>query len=1391
MLAGLKIGPKIATVAAAITIVAVVISGTVSYVILRETLEQEKLSKLTSISELKAGQIEDYARQISGQIRTFSQDRMVIDAVRAFTGAFGSIRAELADRSSEFGKFDAQVEQYYESEFLPRLNPRREMPASVQDYWPPDASARLLQYFFIADNDNPTGSKHLLDSATDYSSYSATHQLYHPAIRSFLEEFGYYDIFLVENATGHIVYSVFKEIDFGTSLLTGPYKDTNFASVFRQAREAGSPNEIFIEDFRPYGPSYDAQASFIASPIFDGTEQVGVLIFQMPVGRINDVMTSQGNWASVGMGITGESYLVGADQTARSQSRVLLEDPARFAVAMQAAGLADSVIERIVERKDPIGLQPVKSAASQAALGGEAGAGIVSSWLGIDVLAAYRPLDIEGLNWAIVSEIAKAEALAPVDRLRNRLLLLSAALLLAGVVIASWFARSITQPVRTLADAAKSLAAGKLDEKVAKSSSDEIGDLAENFEQMRRQLRSTIAEIEQQKGQLEVKVQERTAELDVALKQSEASEVRVTSIVQASPDAIITIDKAGIVQMFSKSAEEMFGFSAEEIVGQNISRLMPQEYAVRHDELLGRYDPGRESSVVDKSRELVGMRRNGEPFPIEEKVTKVEVGDEIFFLGLIRDITEQKELEEREKKANIELADAKEQAEAANQAKSDFLANMSHEIRTPMNAIIGLSDLCLRTELQPKQKDYLTKVKRSADSLLGIINDILDFSKIEAGKLDMEEIDFAIDDVLDNLGTVAMVKAQAKGLELLFARAADVPAHLLGDPLRLGQILINLCNNAVKFTEKGQVVVRVELKESLGDKVKLQFSVEDSGIGMNEEQMGRLFKSFSQADTSTTRKYGGTGLGLAISKQLSEMMGGEIWVESEPGKGSAFCFTAVLGVGEPQEDRDFVPSPDLRGTHALVVDDNPISREIIRTYLESITFSVQEAESGAEAIELLQSGADPVQFIVMDWMMPGMNGLDVAAKIKSELNLAKDPKIVLISAFAGSELAEKPGGENIEVFLTKPVSPSHLFDAAMQCFGQARRKTQTADDALATADQSIQGARILLVEDNEINQQVATELLQQAGFSVDVANHGEEALSKLESGELYDCVLMDIQMPVMDGFTATARIRAQDKFSDLPIVAMTANATKEDRDRSLEAGMNDHVPKPIDPKLLFATLKQWIHQRSGLGEAVAVTEPGVQAETSAALPVSEHLDTATGIERVAGNVQLYQKILAKFVDSQGNAIAEIKGQIAANDWEAAERSAHTLKGVAGSIGAARLQEIAARLEANIRDGVNDLNDVYAQTEQKLDAVVATIASVSNMAALESKQPELSVDEFAHLIADLRSKLEAYDADADSVLTKITSHELPDEQRSAFGRLQQKLDGYDFDGALEILNGLVG
>src|ERR1700757_2094267 len=489
---------------------------------------------------------------------------------------------------------------------------------------------------------------------------------------------------------------------------------------------------------------------------------------------------------------------------------------------------------------------------------------------------------------------------------------------------------------------------------------------------------------------------------------------------------------------------------------------------------------------------------------------------------------ETRKLLEQTQTQAADLAVAKGAAEAATKAKSDFLANMSHEIRTPMNAIIGMTHLALKTQLSPKQADYLTKVKFAAHALLGIINDILDFSKIEAGKLDIERTDFRLEDVLDNLSTIVSQKAQDKNLEFLIAAQHDIPPNLVGDPLRLGQILINLVNNAVKFTERGEVSVTVALEERLADRVKVRFSVRDSGIGMTPEQSARLFQAFTQADTSTTRKYGGTGLGLSISKRLVEMMEGTIWAESEPGEGSTFHFTAWFGVGSEEKRKRFVP--DLAGIRALVVDDNAQAREILTEALRAFALRADSASSGEDAVReiVAADSTDPYRLVLMDWHMPGMDGLQATRIIKRNNRLQHVPKIVMVTAFGREEIRTQAEEIGVESYLLKPVNQSLLYDTLVDLFGvggkddrSRARKGDTAYDAT--------GIRVLLVEDNEMNQQVATELLESAGAIVTVANHGGEAVKILTDGDKapeFDVVFMDLQMPEMDGFTATKLLRS-------------------------------------------------------------------------------------------------------------------------------------------------------------------------------------------------------------------------------------------------------------------------
>jgi two-component system, sensor histidine kinase and response regulator len=680
------------------------------------------------------------------------------------------------------------------------------------------------------------------------------------------------------------------------------------------------------------------------------------------------------------------------------------------------------------------------------------------------------------------------------------------------------------------------------------------------------------------------------------------------------------------------------------------------------------------------------------------KVVKDDNGKPTDMFGVTQDISEFKLLEN-------ELVQAKRKAEEATEMKSMFLANMSHEIRTPMNAIIGLSHLALRTALSPKQRDYVSKIHNAGTSLLAVINDILDFSKIEAGRLDIEATDFRLDDVISSVTTLTAQKAYDKGLEFLAHVAPRIPEHLLGDPLRLGQILTNLVNNAVKFTEQGEIRLNIELVERTGEKVQLKCSVRDTGIGMTPEQSARLFQPFTQADMSTTRKHGGTGLGLTISRRLVELMGGRIWLESEAGAGTTFFFTVWLGVGAATGSGRIVPEK-LGRLRVLIVDDNAAAREILQEPLSAVASRVDAVASGKDAIAAIQErdATDPYDIVFMDWRMPGMDGLQASRHIKHDETLSHRPAIVLVTAFGREEVREEAERLQLDGFLLKPVTRSMIVDTLVNVFSEGGEDLRGAADVEQAS--RLRGARILLTEDNEINQQIAVELLESAGATVTVANNGREAVEMLSGpGQPpYDIVLMDLQMPEMDGYQATARLRADSRLAALPIIAMTAHATVEERQRCLAAGMNDHVAKPIDPAVLFETVARFYKPAE---DAPAPDRPA-SATPVEALPSIAGLDTSDGLARVGGNRKLYVKILRQFADQQGPAIDQVADGLASGDLALAERLAHTLKGVAGNIGATEVQSFAALLERAIRDRAP--GDEIERARQRVGAVLGPLTT---------------------------------------------------------------------------------
>lgn len=733
-----------------------------------------------------------------------------------------------------------------------------------------------------------------------------------------------------------------------------------------------------------------------------------------------------------------------------------------------------------------------------------------------------------------------------------------------------------------------------------------------------------------------------------------------------------------------------------------------------------------------------------------------------------------------------QLREARQTAESANQTKGQFLANMSHEIRTPLNAVIGLSHLTLKTDLSEKQLDYVKKIQSSSESLLSIVNDILDFSKIESGKLTLEEVDFDLEEVFQKLADVITYKAQGKGLEIAFGIDSKVPTYLIGDPVRIEHILSNLCSNAVKFTEKGEVVVNVSLLEDSGDRLKLQFKVTDTGIGMDNSQIGKLFRPFSQADDSISRKYGGTGLGLSIIKRLVELMGGEVSVKSQPGKGSNFYFSIWLKTQKYQRKLP-LPSIDLRRLSVLVVDDNKSALKILKEALESFSFKVIAIDSGIQAVHFLKINyhANPVQLVLMDWKMPGMDGLAAARIIRQDPNLAGTRIVMMCNSYCHESLYQDLEELGLSGVLTKPIRYSVLYDSIMGAinggFSPPEKGRKKIQKDVKTASN---GGHLLLVEDNEINQQVAIGLLEALGFTAEIAGNGLEAIDRVRNSGIpskYHLVLMDIQMPVMGGYKATREIRKLPGYQDLPIIAMTADAMVGVQEKCLEAGMKDFITKPINPDRMLETIEKWIVRKNNIPE----TKGGLPLKIKSGpekIPRMEGLNIEDGLSHLGGNTTLYNELLNKFLNKHENFIAELKNKISTGSDEEINRDIHTMKGMSGNLGMIRLHETCQKAEEYLKDDKRDkFNGILQSLESEMNIVLQALRK--NLVKNLNPNHQITLSKVKPLVDQMESLVRDSDPGALKVLKEIGNVNGYEKQ---FQQVKKFLENYDFDKALEFL-----
>ena len=856
-------------------------------------------------------------------------------------------------------------------------------------------------------------------------------------------------------------------------------------------------------------------------------------------------------------------------------------------------------------------------------------------------------------------------------------------------------------------------------------------------------------------------------------------------------DAVFIFDSQTLYFTYvNHGAVNQIGYSREEMLNMTPVDIKPEFTQASFREMLA---PLTKKQVASLSLETVHRHRDGRHIPVDILLQLVDrPGGSSEFVAIVRDVTEQKRILR-------ELEQSRDEARQAARVKSEFLANMSHEIRTPMNAILGMAHLLSNTAPSPTQMNFIEKIQAAGNNLLGIINDILDFSKIEAGQMKIEEVAFELDGVLAGISDMVAVKAQEKGLELLFHAKKGIPRHLVGDPLRIGQVLINLVNNAVKFTHKGEVVISVEGGDVETGRIPLHFVVRDTGIGMSPPQVQALFQPFSQADASTTRKFGGTGLGLAICRQLALLMGGDIWVESEEGKGSAFHFQLTLTCPSEKERRPFIPTPDLRGMRVLVLDDNAMFQEITKEMLEDFTFHVTLASTGKEAIARLEEAVTegtPIDLVLADWKMPGMDGLETSRKIRSNPRISQTPTIIMITAFGHEEVMERAEQIGLDGFLIKPVNRSLLFNTIMECFGKSVDRKKRSHSFLGTdpdTHRKLKGLHVLLVEDNPLNQDVARELLEAVGVTVTVADNGRKAVEAVERTD-FDAVLMDIQMPEMDGYEAMQIIRSRESGErHIPLIAMTANVMSADRKRVKSAGADDQVDKPVTPSLLYAALAKWCRRE---GQESKGTAPQFEDSyltnnrTDLHLPLLPDLDAVRGLKRFEGNRDLFARLLHRFKSEQKKMVPEIKQAVAARDHLLAERLLHTLKGLAATIGANGLSKRAESLEHQLstrgkvpsEEEIKNLETKMKKVFTAIDKVVKILEPAPKGDAFSYSSPDK--EQLHRQLTELAAFLKADDYEAHVSIKALAQGTVQTSLEADIRQIRKEIEEYDYTAAIE-------